>query len=644
MNAATFDPYAQWLGISPHEQPVNYYRLLGVPNFESNPHTLAAAADARLGYLASMTATEYGAYAQQLYQEVAAVRAYLLDPAQKAQYDAFLMQQAGPQAVQPGVPQAVPASQGSSVMRGAGSSVSVGSPHVATIIAQAGGNVLPSQGSSISRGNGGSSISRGGVARAVPVVGPGSSVQAAVPGQPVGAIPQAGSAVHAQAGYGQQAYPQQPGYPPQAYPQPGQPQGSSVSAYGAYPQQQPGYPPPSGVQQAYPQQAGYPQPGYAPQAAEAAPQPANAFDALDSTRKPKPFDPTLPIVGAVAVILLVAGPTILASMNKKPDAAPPATVAKNDPAPATTKTTTPPAVKPPTVPTPPPANFAPPADFTPSKPVEPTKPEPTKPEGTKPDPEVSTPPVKPETPGEDPNAKPPIVRNPPKDPAVEETLGGKNEPGMENEKPGPVKPNTPGGDGMEAENPGEEGKAAEPTPQQNAAFLAAAKKVRSALGEREWAAADVDVRALLKAAVSEKQKDEAQRLQTCLSSAKQFWAAVDRTLEVLQAGEEFEFGDKVMVVVEAEKNKLIVRVTGKNYRWTNADMPTKVAVVMAQRGLDKPAAARLFIGAHYVIDKEGRDVLQARGSLDQAARSGDPAFKQNAEALLAEIDVKRPWE
>ena len=41
----SFDPYLNWLGIPPHEQPPNFYRLLGVVLFESNPEVIEQAAD-----------------------------------------------------------------------------------------------------------------------------------------------------------------------------------------------------------------------------------------------------------------------------------------------------------------------------------------------------------------------------------------------------------------------------------------------------------------------------------------------------------------------------------------------------------------------------------------------------------------------
>jgi len=42
-----FDPYYEWLGIPPKDQPPNHYRLLGIELFESNSKAIEAAVEAR---------------------------------------------------------------------------------------------------------------------------------------------------------------------------------------------------------------------------------------------------------------------------------------------------------------------------------------------------------------------------------------------------------------------------------------------------------------------------------------------------------------------------------------------------------------------------------------------------------------------
>ena len=40
-----FDPYHEWLGIPPEEQPPNHYRLLGIPLFEPDPQVIRHAVE-----------------------------------------------------------------------------------------------------------------------------------------------------------------------------------------------------------------------------------------------------------------------------------------------------------------------------------------------------------------------------------------------------------------------------------------------------------------------------------------------------------------------------------------------------------------------------------------------------------------------
>jgi len=88
--SARFDPYHVWLGIAPAEQPANHYRLLGVPLFENNPAVIEHAADRQMTHLRSLSAGKHEALSQQLLNEVSAARVCLLNPEQKAAYDAEL--------------------------------------------------------------------------------------------------------------------------------------------------------------------------------------------------------------------------------------------------------------------------------------------------------------------------------------------------------------------------------------------------------------------------------------------------------------------------------------------------------------------------------------------------------------------------
>jgi len=87
-----FDPYYQWLGIPPDEQPPNHYRLLGIQLFEENREVITHAADRQMVHLRSFQNGPRAAQSQRLLNEVATAKVCLLSQDRKAAYDAELRQ------------------------------------------------------------------------------------------------------------------------------------------------------------------------------------------------------------------------------------------------------------------------------------------------------------------------------------------------------------------------------------------------------------------------------------------------------------------------------------------------------------------------------------------------------------------------
>lgn len=85
--AESFDPYYKWLGIPPHEQPPNHYRLLAINLFETDPDVIEAAADRQMTHLRSYQTGKHSAESQKLLNQCAAARVTLLHPQKKAEYD-----------------------------------------------------------------------------------------------------------------------------------------------------------------------------------------------------------------------------------------------------------------------------------------------------------------------------------------------------------------------------------------------------------------------------------------------------------------------------------------------------------------------------------------------------------------------------
>jgi hypothetical protein len=87
-----FDAYRKWLGIPPHEQPPNHYRLLGIGLFESDPEVIAAAAQRQIFNVRAYLSSPYAEISQFILNELATAQACLLDPQAKSQYDQWLQQ------------------------------------------------------------------------------------------------------------------------------------------------------------------------------------------------------------------------------------------------------------------------------------------------------------------------------------------------------------------------------------------------------------------------------------------------------------------------------------------------------------------------------------------------------------------------
>ena len=89
-NSGHFDPYYKWLGIRPDEQPPHHYRLLGIVLYESDCEVIANAADRQMLHVRSFQSGTHMAETQRLLNELATARLCLLDPQEKAAYDARL--------------------------------------------------------------------------------------------------------------------------------------------------------------------------------------------------------------------------------------------------------------------------------------------------------------------------------------------------------------------------------------------------------------------------------------------------------------------------------------------------------------------------------------------------------------------------
>lgn len=98
------DPYYQWLGIPPAEQPPNHYRLLGLTLFESSVEAIDSASFRQTLHLRTYAVGPHSDHSQKLLNEVAAAKICLTKPDKKAAYDAELRTKLAPAETPPRAP------------------------------------------------------------------------------------------------------------------------------------------------------------------------------------------------------------------------------------------------------------------------------------------------------------------------------------------------------------------------------------------------------------------------------------------------------------------------------------------------------------------------------------------------------------
>ena len=88
--ADNFDPYQQWLGIDPDQHPIDHYRLLGLPKFESDATKIDQAADERMALVRSFQTGRRGQFTHRILNELSSAKLCLTNTATKTKYDAEL--------------------------------------------------------------------------------------------------------------------------------------------------------------------------------------------------------------------------------------------------------------------------------------------------------------------------------------------------------------------------------------------------------------------------------------------------------------------------------------------------------------------------------------------------------------------------
>ncbi|HVC92867.1 MAG TPA: hypothetical protein VND64_04205 [Pirellulales bacterium] len=160
------------------------------------------------------------------------------------------------------------------------------------------------------------------------------------------------------------------------------------------------------------------------------------------------------------------------------------------------------------------------------------------------------------------------------------------------------------------------------TPQREAAARAALCAAREALGQRDLEAAKIQIDLATREAVTVDLRAQVARVRLLAQCVERFWAAVKETLPRLTAAEEFDIGGKVASVVDSSTETIVIRMQGTNLEYSLREIPTTLAVALAERALNKnDRHTPVVIGAFHLVDRQG-DSQEARRRFAQAASLG----------------------
>jgi len=147
---------------------------------------------------------------------------------------------------------------------------------------------------------------------------------------------------------------------------------------------------------------------------------------------------------------------------------------------------------------------------------------------------------------------------------------------------------------------------------------------RTALSERNLDVAEEQLKLAEGLAQLPEHKGLVERLDKLREYVGEFWNAVRDALEALEPGQELTIGNTIVAVVEVTPERLVLRVAGQNRRYRLEELPSGLAIVLADRWFDASApSTKVFKGAFMAVDRSYTPA-DARRLWDEAQRAGVP--------------------
>lgn len=177
------------------------------------------------------------------------------------------------------------------------------------------------------------------------------------------------------------------------------------------------------------------------------------------------------------------------------------------------------------------------------------------------------------------------------------------------------------------------GHAVDPARQQT--YRRSIASARTALAERDLPVAANHLNEAVSLAQTPEELAETNQVEALRAYLDSFWGSLQELTPQLESGSELRVGEMMVVVVEAGRDYVILRVTGKNRRYSILGMPHVLAAAVAEQILSKSPNAKALRAAFLIAEPEG-DANRARQLLQEAGQGG-----AEVDELLAELDRRQ---
>lgn len=152
-------------------------------------------------------------------------------------------------------------------------------------------------------------------------------------------------------------------------------------------------------------------------------------------------------------------------------------------------------------------------------------------------------------------------------------------------------------------------------------FRATARQVWQAMAARDLVKARETLNGLASQVRRPPERTCVTALDALLMHLEEFWRGVTQATASLRSTEELPIGETMVIVVEADRERIVVRAAGRNRTYAVREMPTALVRAVVEQRFQKGPDTQILLGAFLAVDPKG-DPAEARRLWQAAKNSG----------------------